>query len=115
MTPFSNFKGSAAEGGVRAPFIIRYPCHVTEGGRSAAFAYVLEVVPTLLDYAGVKPPPDGRALLGGRDMAQLFAGKSMLIHPPTEPIGYEAAGGAALYIGNYKLVRSAPPYGDRKW
>jgi arylsulfatase A-like enzyme len=25
MTPFSNFKGSAAEGGVRAPFIIRYP------------------------------------------------------------------------------------------
>jgi arylsulfatase A-like enzyme len=42
MTPFSNFKGSAAEGGVRAPFIIRYPGHVTEGGRSAAFAYVLD-------------------------------------------------------------------------
>jgi arylsulfatase A-like enzyme len=115
MTPFSNFKGSAAEGGVRAPFIIRYPGHVTEGGRSAAFAYVLDVVPTLLDYAGVKPPSNARALLGGRDMAHFFAGKTPLVHPPTEPIGYEAAGGAALYLGNYKLVRSVPPYGDRKW
>ena len=33
----------------------------------------------------------------------------------SEPIGYEAAGGAALYRGAYKLVRSAPPYGDGNW
>ena len=38
MTPFSNYKGSAAEGGVRAPFIIRYPKIVRQGGRSDAFA-----------------------------------------------------------------------------
>jgi arylsulfatase A-like enzyme len=115
MTPFSNFKGSAAEGGVRAPFIIRYPGHVSEGGRSTAFAYVLDVVPTLLDYAGAKPPRNHSAALGGRDMAGLLAGKAALIHPLTEPVGYEAAGGAALYLGDDKLVRSAPPYGDAKW
>ncbi|HTW54722.1 MAG TPA: arylsulfatase [Stellaceae bacterium] len=115
MTPFSNFKGSAAEGGVRAPFIIRYPGHVSEGGRSAAFAYVLDVVPTLLDYAGVKPSPNQSAPLDGKSMAELLGGKSMLIHPPTEPVGYEAAGSAALYLGDYKLVRSVPPYGDAKW
>jgi arylsulfatase len=115
MTPFGNFKGSAAEGGVRVPFIIRYPGHVSEGGRSAAFAYVLDVVPTLLDYAGVNAPPGRSAPLGGRSMVGLLAGKTTLIHPPTEPIGYEAAGSSALYLGDDKLVRSAPPYGDGKW
>jgi arylsulfatase len=115
MTPFSNFKGSAAEGGVRAPFIVRYPSAVEEGGRSDAFAYVLDVVPTLLDLAGVKPTKDVGSPLDGRSMAPLLAGKSSQIHPDNEPIGYEAAGGAAVYRGNFKLVRSAPPFGDAKW
>ena len=63
MTPFSNFKGSAAEGGVRAPLIIRYPGVVAQGERSEAFVYLLDVVPTLLDLAGVKPSTDTRAPL----------------------------------------------------
>jgi arylsulfatase A-like enzyme len=115
MTPFSNFKGSAAEGGVRAPFIIRYPGHVMEGGRSAAFAYVLDVVPTLLSYADVKTAPKAPAAYPGDSMTAALAGKAKLIHPLDRPIGYEAAGGAAVYLGNYKLVRSAPPYGDGSW
>ncbi len=115
MTPFSNFNGSAAEGGVRAPFVIRYPGHVVEGGRSAAFAYVLDVVPTLLQFAGVAPVPNDAALLRGKSMAALLEGKSSEIHAPSEATGYEAAGGAALYRGDEKLVRSAPPYGDGKW
>lgn len=115
MTPFSNFKGSAAEGGVRAPFIIRYPGHVPQGGRSAAFTYVLDVVPTLLSYANVKTPPKGAGSYPGSSMAGVLAGKSKLVHQMDEPIGYEAAGGAAVYLGDSKLVRSAPPYGDGKW
>ncbi len=115
MTPFSNFKGSAAEGGVRAPFIIRYPGHVPQGGRSAAFTYVLDVVPTLLSYANVKMPPKGAGSYPGSSMAGVLAGKSKLVHQMDEPIGYESAGGAAVYLGDSKLVRSAPPYGDGKW
>jgi arylsulfatase len=115
MTPFSNFKGSAAEGGVRAPFVIRYPAHVREGGRSAAFAYVLDVVPTLLAYAGVRDTPAGSAALGGVSMAPVLSGQASLVHPMDKPVGYEVAGGAALYRGDYKLVRSAPPYGDAAW
>src|SRR4051794_26773127 len=42
MTPFSNYKGSAAEGGVRAPFIIRYPGRVPQGRVADAFTYVLD-------------------------------------------------------------------------
>lgn len=48
-------------------------------------------------------------------MAALLTGKSNMVHPSSEPIGYEAAGGAALYLGDDKLVRSAPPYGDGQW
>jgi arylsulfatase len=115
MTPFSNFKGSAAEGGMRAPFVIRYPGHVIEGGRSAAFAYVLDVVPTLLGYAGVPARSGGPAPLGGTSMAALLSGKSKIVHAPTEPVGYEVAGSAAVFLGDYKLARNAPPYGDTKW
>lgn len=116
MTPFSNFKGSAAEGGVRAPFIIRYPARIAQGGRSAAFGYVLDVVPTLLDYAGVKAGAAGSAPLGGASMARMLTGAANAsVHPPTKAIGYEVAGSAALYLGDHKLVRNAPPYGDSVW
>ncbi|MGC1408191.1 MAG: arylsulfatase [Acetobacteraceae bacterium] len=115
MTPFSNFKGSAAEGGVRAPFIIRYPRVVAQGERSHAFVYLLDVVPTLLDLAGVQPSAEAGAPMTGRSITRILAGRSTQVHLDGEPIGYEAAGGAALYRGDYKLVRSVPPYGDGKW
>ena len=86
-----------------------------QGGRTGAFAYVLDVVPTVLDIAGVKPGPNETALVAGRSMAELLTGKASLIHPESESIGYEAAGGAAVYRGVHKLVRSAPPYGDGTW
>jgi arylsulfatase A-like enzyme len=37
------------------------------------------------------------------------------VHEPDESNGYEAAGGAAVYREDWKLVRSVSPYGDRKW
>ncbi|HKM63155.1 MAG TPA: arylsulfatase [Acidisphaera sp.] len=115
MTPFSNYKGSAAEGGVRAPLIIRYPRLVPQGGRTDQFAYVLDVVPTLLELAGVTPAQNEAAVLSGRSMVDLLSGKTARVHPADESIGYEAAGGAAVYRGDDKLVRSVPPYGDGKW
>jgi arylsulfatase len=115
MTPFSNFKGSAAEGGVRAPFVIRYPAAIPAGTRVDQFAFVLDVVPTLLDLAHVSPPDQPLAPLSGRSMVPALTGAAPWIHPKDETIGYEAAGGAAVYQGDDKLVRSAPPYGDGTW
>ncbi len=115
MTPFSNYKGSAAEGGMRAPFIIRYPRLVPGGERTDRFAYVLDVVPTLLDFAGIGSRPDGSVPLMGKSMMELLTGKAKEVHSPDQAIAYEVAGGAAAYQGDYKLVRNVPPYGDRKW
>ena len=112
-TPFSNFKGSAAEGGTRAPLILRYPGHVRAGARATGFTHVTDIVPTLLDFAGVAPA--ATAGQTGRSMAAYLAGRADAVHPADQPIGYEAAGSAALFQGDAKLVRNAPPYGDMRW
>jgi arylsulfatase len=114
MTPFSSFKSSASEGGVRAPFIISYPKAILIGQRTEAFASVLDVVPTLLQFAGVKPSPTS-VPLSGRTMTSLLLGESQRVYPSDVSISQELSGGAAVYQGDYKLLRNIPPYGDRKW
>ena len=114
MTPFSSFKSSASEGGVRAPFIISYPKAIPAGQRTDAFASVVDVVPTLLQLAEAKPVADSPAL-AGRSMMSVLTGQSRQVYPGDVSISQELSGGAAVYQGDYKLVRNIPPYGDRKW
>ena len=42
-------------------------------------------------------------------------GTSNQVYPSDVSISQELSGGAAVYRGDYKLVRNIPPYGDRKW
>jgi arylsulfatase A-like enzyme len=114
MTPFSGFKIMTSEGGTRAPLIIRYPKEVGEGQRTGAFASVLDVAPTLLDFAGVQASKN-LATLPGHTMAPLLDGSSKEIHGSNEVFVAEIAGNIALYRGDYKLVRNLPPFGDKQW
>ena len=114
MTPFWSFKSSASEGGVRAPFIISYPKAIPMGQRTDAFAGVIDIVPTLLQFANVKPASNS-APLSGQSMVSLLTGASTQVYPGDISVSQELAGGAAIYQGDYKLVRNIPPYGDRKW
>ena len=113
MTPFASFKSSASEGGVRAPFIVSYPKAIPIGQRTDALAGVVDIVPTLLQFAGVKPPSSEE--LAGRSMVSLLSGASAQLYPGDVSVSQELSGGAAVYQGDYKLVRNIPPYGDRKW
>jgi arylsulfatase A-like enzyme len=114
MTPFSSFKSSASEGGVRAPLIISYPKAVPMGQRTDAFASVVDMVPTLLQFTDTKPSSSS-APLAGRSMVSLLTGQSAQVYPGEVSISQELSGGAAVYQGDYKLERDCPPYGDRKW
>ena len=60
--PWRGFKGGDWEGGHRVPAIAWWPGKI-EPGVSDALTISLDVMPTLLEAAGVKPPPD-RALDG---------------------------------------------------
>lgn len=60
-------KGTVFEGGIRSPGFIRWPAGFSGGRRLDKVAAHIDVTPTLLEAAGVPPPPgvkiDGRSLL----------------------------------------------------
>ena len=59
-------KGSTDEGGVRVPFLIRWPGHIQSGARVSQIAGAIDLLPTLADLAGVpvqsRKPLDGVSL-----------------------------------------------------
>lgn len=70
--PLRGFKRDLTEGGIRVPFIARWPGKIPAGTRTDELVAFWDVMPTLAELAGVEPPPhsDGisfvDALLGGR-------------------------------------------------
>ncbi|QTG82094.1 arylsulfatase [Arthrobacter crystallopoietes] len=74
-TPFRLYKTHPYSGGVRVPMLVSWPAGLprtsTDGGVRQQFAYATDVMPTLLDLAGVEPlqrcaggpaqTPDGRS------------------------------------------------------
>ncbi len=63
-------KGSVYEGGVRVPFIARWPGQFPEGVVVDAEAQHIDVLPTLCELAGIPAP--GQAKLDGRSIASLL-------------------------------------------
>jgi arylsulfatase A-like enzyme len=118
-TPLYLFKGSAAEGGMRVPFVVSGP-GIQRGVKTDTFAYVSDITPTLLEMAGVARPTGtygGRDVhdISGKSMASFLNGGADRIHGPKDAVAYELAGSAAVFRGDYKLTRNNPPFGDNKW
>ena len=120
-TPLYLFKGNAAEGGIRVPFIISWPARFKSDRITDAFAHVKDIVPTILELAGVDKPATeykGRKIIqpDGTSLVAHLEGRAERVHGPDEPVGYELAGGMAIFKGDLKLVKdSAEPYGDNTW
>jgi arylsulfatase A-like enzyme len=68
--PLRGGKGMLYEGGVRVPFLVRWPRVVRPGAVSDAPAVHVDLFPTLLEIAGAKPPP--HQPLDGVSLASLF-------------------------------------------
>ena len=87
---------------------------------SSAFTHVTDIVPTLLAAVGI-PNHLGnykdKAVepLIGHSMLPLLLGQAHAVHSKDEPIGYELAGSAALYKGDFKIVKNIAPLGDGQW
>jgi len=111
--PGALFKFYTTEGGVHAPLIVAGPGVAPR--RVDARAFVTDIAPTLLERAGVVVQEDGGVPMSGRSMGALLAGQADAIRGPDEAIGIEVSGNAALYRGDYKLVRNLPRYGDGRW
>jgi arylsulfatase A-like enzyme len=118
--PLTLFKAAASEGGMRVPLIVHYPAGIQRGVTTDAFAYVSDIAPTLLELAGVSAPSgsyNGRDVhpITGKSMLSFLRGEVDRIHAPDDPVAYELAGSAAVFRGDYKLMRNNPPFGDKQW
>ncbi|MDF1756133.1 MAG: sulfatase [Verrucomicrobiales bacterium] len=56
--PLRSGKGYAYEGGIRVPFLARWPGQIPEGKISDTPVCSIDIFPTILDAAGVTPPQD---------------------------------------------------------
>jgi arylsulfatase A-like enzyme len=63
-------KGTVYEGGIRAPFFVRWPGVVKAGTEVDRLAAHIDLAPTLLDVCGVAPPKNVK--LDGRSLAPLL-------------------------------------------
>jgi len=66
--PLVGKKMDLLEGGIRVPYLVRWPARVEPGGVTAQHAITMDWVATFLEAAGAKPHPDypldGASLLG---------------------------------------------------
>jgi arylsulfatase A-like enzyme len=113
--PGSLYKFYASDGGLRVPMVIAGP-GVAAGQRPAAFAFVSDVTPTLLELAGItRETPDNAKPITGRSLVPMLSGAAGRVHGPEDTIGVEVSGNAALFRDNLKIVRNMPPLGDGQW
>ncbi|WP_250656475.1 arylsulfatase [Alkalimarinus coralli] len=120
VAPTSYFKTFSTEGGLRVPFIAKYPGKIAAGESNNKFAFVKDIVPTVLEIAGVDNP--GTAYKGkkihapdGKSMWSVLTSIKPQVHEDDESIGYELAGSSAVFRGKYKLVQNLPPKGTGQW
>lgn len=119
-TPGSYFKTFSTEGGLRVPLIVRFPGVVEPGSKVEKFAYVRDVLPTILEVAGVERPGpvyDGREIYvpDGISMLPVLKGDVQTVRGEDQPVGYELAGSSAVFKGRYKLMQNLAPKGDGAW
>ena len=120
VSPLAYYKFYAGEGGMRVPLIVAGESLPQRGVLNDAFTFVTDITPTILAFAGVQPP-DGRyggrpvEPMIGRDLSPVLLGTADQIYGADDAVGYELAGNAALFQGDYKIVVNRKPLGDGEW
>jgi arylsulfatase len=116
--PLDKFKMTVGEGGIRSPCLIAGP-GIKRGRRISAFAYVTDVMPTILELTDVEYPAEHRGRrvepMRGRSMVGLLDGSQAALYGPNEFVGGEMNGNRWMRQGDYKAVMVPPPYGAGAW
>ncbi|KAG8623158.1 hypothetical protein KVT40_008134 [Elsinoe batatas] len=140
--PSRLYKAFTTEGGVRVPFLAKFPTTVpfspngstvhsspislaNLGGPNtslvtSAFATVMDLAPTILDMAGATHPApyyQGREIvpMRGASMLPFITGATPTVHDAEHVTGWETAGRAAVRKGEWKIVFIPCPKGPEKW
>ncbi len=116
--PFQLFKGTLAEGGIRAPLVVSGP-GVKRKRVTRALLHVADLAPTFLERAGVSPEETVGdrwvAAIEGRSLAPLLSGARDARRGPHSWLGFAFSGDMAVRRDHWKLVRMPPPFGTGQW
>jgi arylsulfatase A-like enzyme len=117
-TPFTYFKTTTGEGGIHSPFIVSGPDVYLRGVRATGGMHVCDIVPTLLDLAGVSRPDSfkGKKLAPfyGKSVKGFLSGdRAHVRDTEKEPLHFEMFENRAIIKGNWKALMLQPPYVEK--
>jgi arylsulfatase A-like enzyme len=93
MTPLSWYKGSTSKGGMRSPLTLHYPKQLQQGLVTHSFSYITDIVPTILDLAGLTDAVDkNKVSIMGRSQVGVLTGVNENIYAEQDVMAYELAG-----------------------
>jgi arylsulfatase A-like enzyme len=120
MTPFSQYKGWLAEGGIRNALIVSGPpVKRPQGSVNGGLMHVADVMPTLLEIAGASYPATSRGHetppLFGKSWGAVLSGKAESPRTSDDVLAWEVFGNRAVRRGNWKLRWQVKPFGKGDW
>lgn len=120
MTPFSQYKGWLAEGGIRNALVVSGPVvKRAKGSLNAGLMHVADLMPTLLEAAGTSYPKtlDGRELppLLGKSWTPVLAGRAESPRTAQDYLAWQLFGNRAVRQGSWKLRWQYKPLGQEDW
>lgn len=108
--PLRMFKGYTSQGGVRVPAFFHFPQHIRSNFATDDLTTVKDVMPTLLEFAGIEHPGEGEfrgrqvVPMQGRSMVPLLTGASETIRQPGDYMGWELFGKCAIRQGKWTII-----------
>jgi arylsulfatase len=120
MTPFSQYKGWVAEGGIRNALIVSGPVvKRPKGSVNQGLMHVADLMPTLLEIAGASYPKtlEGRELppLIGKTWGPVLAGQAESPRTEQDYLAWEIFGNHAVRQGDWKIRWEYKPFGKAQW
>ena len=107
---YRGHKGQLYEGGLRVPFVARWPGRIAPGSVTEQLAYFPDVLPTIAELTGATAPADTDGLsLVPTLCGEKFAGRGQ---PQHDFLYWELGGQTAIRQGMWRAVRSRP---NAKW
>ena len=115
---FRLHKGFPTEGGTHVTAFVHYPKMIEEPRISDDFVFIKDVVPTILEIAGIGHPDTdfkGRQVekITGRSFASILNNTAVTGGEPVT--GMELMGKRAIQVGNWKIVHMPSPWGNDEW
>jgi arylsulfatase A-like enzyme len=98
--PLRESKGTVFEGGVRVPFLARWPGHIPQGAVIDAPAMAIDLLPTIARWIGAELP---ELPIDGRDISALLEGRQPDPAPRPLFFWYETNELQAVRYGRWKL------------